>query len=306
MFDEEAAQPARPDAAAVRRRQRRRFAAELGAAAGHARDRRRERVGARRHGVRQPRVRLRHPAHPAARGSGELPVPVGEHRRRERRATTRTSCKPSKVFRVDGERVGVIGATVQNTPELVAAGNTDGLSFLDEAAADQAGVGAAVRRAACAIQIVVIHNGADPGANAIDGSRRPCRGTGPINPIVDAAPGHDDRPRDRRAHPQHRQLRPRPHPDRRGRERGRQLHGRPADAPATATCAGPAPQTRIVEGPRRRAASRTCRRSSTRPTRDTAPLAQAGDRDAQRRHQARPEPPHRVGDGQHGRRRDAR
>ena len=42
-----------------RRRQRRRLAAELGAARGHAGDRRRERVGPRRHVVRQPRVRLR-------------------------------------------------------------------------------------------------------------------------------------------------------------------------------------------------------------------------------------------------------
>ena len=33
------------------------------------------------------------------------------------------------------QRVGVIGATVKNTPELVAAGNTAGLSFLDEASA---------------------------------------------------------------------------------------------------------------------------------------------------------------------------
>ena len=45
--------------AARRRRQRRRLAAELGAAPGHAGDRRRERVGSRRDVVRQPRVRLR-------------------------------------------------------------------------------------------------------------------------------------------------------------------------------------------------------------------------------------------------------
>ena len=41
--------------------------------------------------------------------------------------------QPSTVFRVNGVRVGVIGATVRNTPELVAAGNTEGLEFLDEA-----------------------------------------------------------------------------------------------------------------------------------------------------------------------------
>src|SRR3954469_12347655 len=43
--------------------------------------------------------------------------------------------QPSKVYRVNGEWVGVIGATVKNTPELVAAGNTAGLTFQDEAAA---------------------------------------------------------------------------------------------------------------------------------------------------------------------------
>ena len=47
------------DAAALGRRQRRRLAAELGAAGGHADDRRRERLGAGRDRVRQPRVRLR-------------------------------------------------------------------------------------------------------------------------------------------------------------------------------------------------------------------------------------------------------
>ena len=41
--------------------------------------------------------------------------------------------KPSRCIRVNGVWVGVIGATVKNTPELVAAGNTAGLAFLDEA-----------------------------------------------------------------------------------------------------------------------------------------------------------------------------
>src|ERR1700754_2816737 len=41
--------------------------------------------------------------------------------------------RPSAIYRINGENVGVIGATVHNTPELVAAGNTAGLSFLDEA-----------------------------------------------------------------------------------------------------------------------------------------------------------------------------
>ena len=62
-------------------RQRRRVAAELRPARGHAGDRCRERVGARRHVVRQPRVRLRRRAAAEAAGAGEVPVPGDEHRR---------------------------------------------------------------------------------------------------------------------------------------------------------------------------------------------------------------------------------
>src|SRR5205085_9083773 len=40
--------------------------------------------------------------------------------------------KASTVVRVNGQWVGIIGATVKNTPELVAAGNTKGLQFTDE------------------------------------------------------------------------------------------------------------------------------------------------------------------------------
>ena len=40
---------------------------------------------------------------------------------------------PSVVFKVNGVRVGVIGSTVRTTPELVSAGATAGLEFLDEA-----------------------------------------------------------------------------------------------------------------------------------------------------------------------------
>ena len=74
---------ARPVAAAGGGRQRRRVAAGLGAAGGHPGDRRGERVGARRHELRQPRVRLRDRADPQAPGAGELPVP-GHQRRRDR------------------------------------------------------------------------------------------------------------------------------------------------------------------------------------------------------------------------------
>ncbi len=40
---------------------------------------------------------------------------------------------PSEVFTVNGVKVGVIGAELKNTPELVSAGATAGLTFLDEA-----------------------------------------------------------------------------------------------------------------------------------------------------------------------------
>jgi 2',3'-cyclic-nucleotide 2'-phosphodiesterase (5'-nucleotidase family)/predicted AlkP superfamily phosphohydrolase/phosphomutase len=92
--------------------------------------------------------------------------------------------KPSKVFRVGGERVGVIGATVQNTPELVAAGNTAGLSFLNEAERiKQESI--RLRQRGVRIQIVVIHNGPNPGSNTI-GLTPGVPWEGPINPIVDA------------------------------------------------------------------------------------------------------------------------
>ena len=50
---------------------------------------------------------------------------------------------PSKVFRVNGVRVGVIGAALEETPELVSAGATEGLAFLDEARRDRRRVPAA-------------------------------------------------------------------------------------------------------------------------------------------------------------------
>jgi 2',3'-cyclic-nucleotide 2'-phosphodiesterase (5'-nucleotidase family)/predicted AlkP superfamily phosphohydrolase/phosphomutase len=74
--------------------------------------------------------------------------------------------KPSTVLRVNGQWVGVIGATVKNTPELVAAGNTAGLSFLDEAASIKK-ESQRLRAQGVRIQIVVIHEGADFGNNAV-------------------------------------------------------------------------------------------------------------------------------------------
>jgi 2',3'-cyclic-nucleotide 2'-phosphodiesterase (5'-nucleotidase family) len=88
------------------------------------------------------------------------------------------------VFTVDGVRVGVIGATVHNTPELVAAGNTAGLSFLDEAPRIKQ-ESERLRRLGVNVQIVVIHEGPNPGSNTI-GSTPGVPWEGPINPIVDA------------------------------------------------------------------------------------------------------------------------
>ncbi len=92
--------------------------------------------------------------------------------------------KTSAVFRVKGIRVGVIGATVRTTPELVRAEATEGLVFLDEAERIRR-ESAKLRKRGVKVQLVVIHEGAVLGANAIDG--RPAEEwQGPIIPIVEA------------------------------------------------------------------------------------------------------------------------
>ena len=75
----------------------------------------------------------------------------------------------SKVFWVNGMRVGVIGSVVRNTPELVKPGNTAGLAFLDEAERIER-ESARLRRWGVKIQVVVIHEGAVAGANRVDGN----------------------------------------------------------------------------------------------------------------------------------------
>lgn len=92
--------------------------------------------------------------------------------------------KPSAVYRVNGEWVGVIGATVRNTPELVAAGNTAGLTFLDEAERIKR-ESQRLRARGVRIQVVVIHEGANAGSNAVDGQTA-VPWTGPIIGIVNA------------------------------------------------------------------------------------------------------------------------
>jgi 2',3'-cyclic-nucleotide 2'-phosphodiesterase (5'-nucleotidase family)/predicted AlkP superfamily phosphohydrolase/phosphomutase len=74
---------------------------------------------------------------------------------------------PSVVFTVNGVRVGVIGAALEETPELVAAGNTEGLEFLPAAPAIEE-ESRRLRRQGVRVQIVVIHEGTAVGQNRID------------------------------------------------------------------------------------------------------------------------------------------
>ena len=90
----------------------------------------------------------------------------------------------STVLRVNGTRVGVIGATVRATPELVRADATAGLVFLDEAERI-ARESRMLRRRGIKVQVVVIHEGAVSGSNALDG-RAAEPWDGPIIGITEA------------------------------------------------------------------------------------------------------------------------
>jgi 2',3'-cyclic-nucleotide 2'-phosphodiesterase (5'-nucleotidase family)/predicted AlkP superfamily phosphohydrolase/phosphomutase len=94
---------------------------------------------------------------------------------------------PSVVFTVNGVRVGVIGAELKNTPELVSAGATAGLTFLDEAPRIQA-ESERLRRRGVKVQVVVIHQGTNVGANRI-GNAPGVPWAGPILDIADAIQG---------------------------------------------------------------------------------------------------------------------
>lgn len=89
----------------------------------------------------------------------------------------------SKVFTVDGTRVGVIGAELAETPELVSAGATAGLTFQPEAQAIAA-ESQRLQELGVLVQVVVIHQGATLGQNAVDGTPAAPWG-GPIVDIVD-------------------------------------------------------------------------------------------------------------------------
>jgi 2',3'-cyclic-nucleotide 2'-phosphodiesterase (5'-nucleotidase family) len=92
--------------------------------------------------------------------------------------------QPSKVFTVNGVKVGVIGAELRETPELVSAGATAGLTFKPEADAIKA-ESERLRKAGVRVQVVVIHQGAAVGNNAIDGTQ-PTPWAGPIVGITEA------------------------------------------------------------------------------------------------------------------------
>src|SRR6478735_565399 len=92
--------------------------------------------------------------------------------------------KPSTVFDVNGVKVGVIGAELQTTPELVSAGATAGLKFLDEASRIHA-ESERLRAQGVQVQVVVIHQGTADGLNAV-GTAPAVPWTGPILGIADA------------------------------------------------------------------------------------------------------------------------
>ena len=90
---------------------------------------------------------------------------------------------PSRVFNVNGVRVGVIGAGLEGTPELVSADATEGLKFLDEGPRIKA-ESERLRRQGVKVQVVVIHEGTASGTNAT-GNTPAEEWDGPILAIAD-------------------------------------------------------------------------------------------------------------------------
>ena len=89
----------------------------------------------------------------------------------------------SKVFTINGTRVGVIGAELAQTPELVSAGATAGLSFLDEGPRIKAESNR-LKAMGVKVQVVVIHQGTANGRNPI-GNAPGQAWDGPILAIAD-------------------------------------------------------------------------------------------------------------------------
>jgi len=94
---------------------------------------------------------------------------------------------PSKVFTINGTKVGVIGAELKNTPELVSAGATAGLRFLAEAPRIKA-ESDRLNTLGVRVQVVVIHQGTNVGKNPL-GNAAGAAWEGPILDIADALQG---------------------------------------------------------------------------------------------------------------------
>jgi len=86
------------------------------------------------------------------------------------------------IFNYGNLRIGVIGIELKETPELVSAGATAGLNFLDEVATIKT-ESEKLRKLGVKIQIVLIHQGTANGRNAVDGNA-PISWDGPIMTIV--------------------------------------------------------------------------------------------------------------------------
>ena len=87
------------------------------------------------------------------------------------------------IFRYGNRRIGVIGIALESTPELVSAGATAGLAFLDEAETIRK-ESEKLRKRGVRIQIVLIHEGTSLGQNAF-GSNPADPWQGPIMGIAE-------------------------------------------------------------------------------------------------------------------------
>ena len=201
---------------------------------------------------------------------------------------------PSKVFTVNGIKVGVIGAELESTPELVRAGATEGLDVPRRGTPDQGGV----RTPA---QAWGEGSGrGDPRGHLAwrepDRQHAGCGVGGADHRDRRRAPEHHRRRDGRRAHPPRVEPDARPHPDHRGRQRRGVVLRAPAAGEGRRRGLGgrfdPARQE-----PRPRPA---CRRPGDHPGRQRrdGAAAQPGGRLAVRGHHARPDAVERVGDGQ--------
>jgi 2',3'-cyclic-nucleotide 2'-phosphodiesterase (5'-nucleotidase family) len=92
--------------------------------------------------------------------------------------------KGTRVFQFGNVKVGVIGIELEGTPELVKAGATAGLKFLDEAETIKT-ESEKLRKQGVKAQVVLIHEGSAVGANAVAGNA-PIPWQGPIVTIVEA------------------------------------------------------------------------------------------------------------------------